>query len=151
MASEVGWGRKMAEQQYPEPTVGALILDPAGRLLLVRSHKWHDKYCVPGGHVELGERLEEALRREAQEETGLDIYDAEFLCFQEFVYDDAYWQRRHFIFFDFACRTTSTQVRLNSEAEEYVWVLPEEAFALPLEPYTVVAIQEYLRRPEGRT
>jgi len=133
-------------QRYPEPTVGALIIDPAGRLLLVRSRKWQDRFAVPGGHIELGERMEEALRREVREETGLEVYDIEFLCFQEFIYDEAFWQPRHFIFFDFACRTHSNDVRLNDEAEAYVWVSPEEALNLLLEPYTVVAVREYLKR-----
>jgi nucleoside triphosphatase len=126
--------------------LGALIFDPQGRLLLVRSHKWRGRYVVPGGHVELGERLVDALAREAKEETGLDVYDPEFLCFQEFVYDDAFWKHRHFIFFDFACRTDSTAVQLNDEAEEYLWIPPGDALSLPLEPYTVSAVREYLKR-----
>lgn len=135
-----------SEQRYPEPTVGAFILDPAGRFLFIRSHKWPGSYTVPGGHVELGERLVEALVREVKEETALDVYDPEFLCFQEFIYDDAFWKRRHFIFFDFACRTDSTAVQLNDEAQEYLWIRPEEALDLLLEPYAVVAVNEYLRR-----
>jgi ubiquinone/menaquinone biosynthesis C-methylase UbiE/ADP-ribose pyrophosphatase YjhB (NUDIX family) len=135
-----------AEQQYPEPTVGALILDRAGRLFLTRAHKWRDKYVVPGGHVELGESLEDALRREIKEETGLDIYDIQFLCFQEFVFDEVFWKPSHFIFFDHVCRTDCTQVRLNDEAQEYVWVSPEEALELPLEPYTETAIRAYLKK-----
>lgn len=67
------------EQLFPEPTVGALIFDPAGRLFLMRSHKWGGKYVVPGGHVELGETLEVALRREVAEETGLSIRDITFV------------------------------------------------------------------------
>lgn len=136
----------MPEQRYPEPTVGALIFDPEGRLLLVRSHKWRGRYVVPGGHIELGERMEEALVREVREETGLDVYDPEFICCHEFIYDDAFWERRHFIFFDFACRTDSTEVRLNAEAQEYVWVAPGEAFRLPLEDYTRKTIETYLRK-----
>ena len=136
----------MPEQQYPEPTVGALILNPEGRLLLVRSRKWRDRFVVPGGHIELGERMEDALRREVREETGLEIHDIEFLCFQEFIYDEAFWKPRHFIFFDFVCRTDSAQVRLNVEAQEHVWAFPEEALELDLEPYTAVAIKEYLKR-----
>jgi len=89
------------EQRFPEPTVGALIIGPDDRLLLIRSDRWKSEWVIPGGHIELGERMEEALRREAKEETGLDVYDIEFLCFQEFVFDEVFWTKSHFIFFDF--------------------------------------------------
>jgi ADP-ribose pyrophosphatase YjhB (NUDIX family) len=57
----------MAQRQFPEPTVGALILGPDGRLLLMRSHKWRNNHVVvPGGRIELGERMEDALRREVK-------------------------------------------------------------------------------------
>jgi nucleoside triphosphatase len=137
-------------QRYPEPTVGALIFDPAGRLFLMRSHKWAGKYVVPGGHVELGETLEAALRREIMEETGLTIYDISFVGVQEFIHDPAYWQPRHFIFFDYACRTDVTEVRLNDEAQEYVWVTVDEALRLPIEPYTEKTIRTYLAQRAGR-
>ncbi len=131
-------------QHYPEPTVGALIFDPAGRLFLMQSHKWAGKYVVPGGHVELGETLEAALRREVAEETGLAIRDIRFVGVQEFIYDAAFWQPRHFIFFDYACRTDQTEVRLNDEAEEYVWATVDEALRLPMDPYTEKAIRACL-------
>jgi nucleoside triphosphatase len=139
----------MAEQQYPEPTVGALIFDPAGRLFLMKSHKWKDKYCIPGGHIELGERVEDAVRREVKEETNLDIGDLEFVSLQEAVYDEDFWQPRHFIFLDFACRTDSTEVKLNDEAEEYVWVPLDKALTLPVEHYTAVVIRKYLGQRES--
>ncbi len=140
----------MPEQQYPEPTVGALIFNAEGKLFLMSSHKWRGKWVVPGGHIELGERMEDALRREVKEETNLDVYDIEFVCFQEFVYDERFWKPSHFIFFDYACRTTGTEVRLNDEAEEYVWVTPQEALTLPVEHYTAVVIRTYLRRQGQR-
>jgi nucleoside triphosphatase len=134
----------MANQQYPEPTVGALIFDSEGHLLLIRSHKWHDKYVVPGGHIELGERIEEALTREVKEETGLDVYDVEFLCIQEFIYDDNFWERKHFIFFDYVCKTDSKNVTLNDEAFDFIWVSVQEALELPIDPYTKVAIEKFI-------
>ncbi len=134
------------KQSYPEPTVGALIFNRERKLLLVRSHKWRNKYVVPGGHIELGETLLAALRREIREETGLDIYDIEFIGIQEFIFDDAFWKKRHFIFFDYACKTNSAQIKLNDESEEYLWVALEDIVDLPIEPYTQRSIQEYLKK-----
>ena len=134
----------MSKQQFPEPTVGIFIFDQQGKLLLLQSHKWPGAYVVPGGHVELGERLEETAVREAKEETGLDIYDLEFVNFQQFIYDPAFWKKRHFIFFDFAARTDSTNVVLNDEAQEYIWIDPQEALELPLDSYTRVSVEKYV-------
>jgi nucleoside triphosphatase len=136
----------MPEQQYPEPTVGGLIFNPAGELFLMKSHKWRDLYTVPGGHIELGESMEAALRRELLEETGLDVYAIEFLCIQEYVFDRYFWEQRHFIFFDFTCRSDSSEATLNDEAEEYVWVPIEDALRLPIDPYTRKAIEEYQKK-----
>lgn len=135
----------MSKQQFPEPTVGALIFSPENKLFLMKSHKWKGKYVIPGGHIELGETIENALKREVKEETNLDIYDIEFVCFQEFIYDDRFWEKKHFIFFDYACRTDVVNAVLNHEAEEYLWVSLEQIADLPVEIYTAHAIREYQR------
>ena len=140
----------MSEQTFPEPTAGALILNAKGEAFLMRSHKWRDKYVIPGGHIELGETIEEALVREIREETGLEIHDIEFIGFQEFIFDDAYWKRRHFIFFDYVCRTDSVEVVLNDEGQAYAWVPLEEALTFPIEPYTRHTIETYIRQQEQR-
>jgi hypothetical protein len=54
----------------------------------------------------------------------------------------------HFIFFEFVCRTESTEVTLNSESEEYLWVPPDEAKELQVDSYTKKAILEYLRNQD---
>ena len=139
----------MADQIFPEPTVGVFIFNQAGELLLLKSHKWPGMYVVPGGHVELGERIEEAVIRETKEETGLDVYGIEFINFQEFIYDPSFWKRKHFIFFDYACRTDSTNVQLNDEAEDYVWVRLSAAVELPLDVYTRTSINRLIERRIG--
>ena len=136
----------MSEQQFPESTVRLLIFNSMGEVILFKSHKWPDQYVLSGGHVELGESLEETAIREAKEETGLDIHDLEFICFQQFIYDPAFWKPRHFIFFNFACKADNTNITLNDEAEEYVWINPREALNLPLDIYTRVSIEKYLDR-----
>ncbi|RJP49197.1 MAG: NUDIX domain-containing protein [Anaerolineaceae bacterium] len=134
----------MADQIFPEPTVGVFVFNKTGEMLLLKSHKWPGKYVVPGGHVELGERIEEAVIREAKEETGLDIYDLKFINFQEFIYAPSFWKKRHFIFFDYVCKADSLQVKLNDEAEEHVWARPEAALHLPLDSYTRTSIEKII-------
>lgn len=136
----------MPDQIFPEPTVGAFIFNPRGELLLLQSHKWPGRYVVPGGHVELGERLEQAVVREAKEETGLDVYETEFINFQQFIHDPAFWKKRHFIFFDFACKTDSMDVSLNDEAEAFTWVEPRAALNLTLDTYTRRSIEAWLQK-----
>ena len=53
--------------------MGALVVNSNGEILLVKSYKWGSKYTVPGGHIELGERSEVAVRREVKEEVGLEV------------------------------------------------------------------------------
>ncbi len=132
------------ESNYPEPTTGVFIFNPAGELLLLKSHKWPGRYVVPGGHVELGERIEDAAVREAREETGLEVYDLEFICFQEFIFDPSFWKAGHYIFFDYRCKTHSSDVKLNDEAEEFTWIKPSQALALPLDRYTGFALEKIL-------
>jgi nucleoside triphosphatase len=136
----------MTDQLFPEPTTGVFIFNPIGELLLLESHKWPGKYVVPGGHVELGERIENAAIREAKEETGLDVYELKFIIFQEFIYDSSFWKPRHFIFFDYACKTDSVDVKLNDEARSYVWVKLEDALNLPLDSYTRTAVEKIIER-----
>ena len=136
----------MPEQLYPEVAVGALIFNPEGKIFLMKSHKWHNKYVMPGGHIELGETIEAALKREIKEETNLDIHDIEFVCAQEFVFGKEFWKKRHFIFLDYACKTSSKEVSLNSEGQESVWVSLDEALKLDVEPYTRNTIKEYLKK-----
>lgn len=101
---------------------------------------------IPGGHIELGEKIEEALKREIKEETGLDVFDIEFICVQEFIFDEKFWKKKHFIFLDYACKTNSSKVRLNSEGQEYVWASLKEALKLPIDSYTRYAIEEYIKK-----
>jgi len=134
----------MKNQFYPEPTTGIFIFNTRGELLLLKSHKWLGKYVVPGGHVELGEKLEEAAIREAKEETGLDVTDLQFLCWQEFIYDPTFWKKRHYIFFDYTGKTESIDVQLNDEAESYIWIDPEKAIDLDIDPYTRNSLNKIL-------
>ncbi len=133
------------KQVYPEPTVGALIRNQEGKLLLVTSHKWFDKLTIPGGHIELGETMEEAVRREVKEEVGLNVRVVRHLLTQEAIFTPEFWKRKHFIFFDFLCESSINQVHVdNRELQDYLWVEPDEALGLNLESFTRRILEKYL-------
>jgi len=133
-------------QNYPEATVGALIVNGKGEILLVRSYKWGTKYTVPGGHIELGERSETAVKREIREEVGLEVEPVRLLLVQEAIYPADYIKHEHYIFLDYLCRTDSSEVKLDGkEIQEYVWTTPSDALQLELESFTRNLVEAYMR------
>lgn len=134
-------------QTYPEATVGALVVSEKGEVLIVRSHKWGNKYTVPGGHIELGERAEDAITREVKEETGLDAEPVELLIVQQAIYPKDFHKHEHYIFMDYVLKAKSSKVQLDGqELQDYVWVKPEEALKLDLEEYTRNFVLKYLNK-----
>ena len=109
----------------------AIVRD--GRVLLVRRAKppAHSLYTLPGGVVEAGETLEQALKREIEEETGLTIEPAALAGHREFIVrDDSHRVSRHFIILAFAARWIAGEPSLNDELAEARWILPEELAGL---------------------
>lgn len=134
------------KQKYPELTVGALIVNKKGEILLVKSPKWFDNYTIPGGHAELGEHLETALIREIQEEVGLDIEIKKLLNWQEAIYSKEFYTPKHFIFFAYYCTTDNPKVKIDGrEIIEFVWIKPEKASKLKIDSFTRKTIGEYLK------
>jgi molecular chaperone GrpE len=80
---------------------------------------------VPGGHVEMGETLDQALRREVMEETGLEIDNIEFAQFQDAINPPEYQKQRHYIFLDFFARVSGGEIKLNEELQEFNWFDPK--------------------------
>ena len=118
---------------FPIPTVGALIRDDSGRMLLFKTAKWSGMWGIPGGKIEWGEPSEEALRREVREETGLEIDRIEFVMVQDSIASTEFYREAHFILLNYTCLALPGQsVTLNGEAQEFVWVHWEQAFELPL-------------------
>ncbi|NTU73792.1 NUDIX domain-containing protein, partial [Candidatus Roizmanbacteria bacterium] len=134
--------------RYPEPIVGLFIFNPKGELLLIKTHKWKGDYSVPGGHIEWGETILDALKREAKEETNLDVVHPQFLCMFEYISDGTFYKQKHMLFLNHRVETASTDVVLNHEAEGYVWITPSDALkTLPIEKYAKTTIEQYLLVP----
>ncbi len=120
--------------QYPLTTVGGLLRDAAGNVLLVRTHKWSNLWGIPGGKVEYGESLEAAFLREIREETGLRAENPRMVMVQEAIEHPEFHAPKHFILINYVADVTGVKpvVTLNDEAEEWRWLSPEIAPELPL-------------------
>ena len=100
-----------------------------GRVLIVRRGcpPAHGLYTLPGGGVELGETLEQAVIREVREETGLAIAPIGLVGFREAIARDAAARvERHFVILPFAARWVGGEIALSEELAEAHWLIPDE-------------------------
>jgi 8-oxo-dGTP diphosphatase len=115
--------------------VGAVVLDPGGRVLLAR--RGHEplmgEWSLPGGAVELGETLEAAVAREVLEETGLAVEVGPVVEVLDRV-DHAPDGRveYHFVIIDYLCRAAGDHLVSGSDADAVQWVRPDELAAYRL-------------------
>ena len=118
--------------QRPFLAVSAAILR-GGKVLIVRRARKPalGVYTLPGGVVEAGETLEDAVRREVREETALDIAPVTLAGHREVVIRDAQGRtERHFVILCFASRWLSGEPQLNDELDEARWIDPADLAGL---------------------
>ena len=104
-----------------------------GRVLIVRraAPPAPGLYTLPGGGVELGETLVEAVIREVGEETGLAIAPVALAGYREVIRRDGQGRiERHFVILPFAARWLSGEVALNEELAAAHWMNPAELAGL---------------------
>ncbi len=134
----------------PVATVGALLFNEAGDVLMIRTHKWSDRWGIPGGKIKRGETAEAALRREVLEETGLEIEDVRWAQVQDCIDCPEFYKRVHFLLLNYTARAVGTRVVLNDEAETHRWMAPRAALAeLELNTPTRVLLESVLAAGGG--
>jgi 8-oxo-dGTP diphosphatase len=104
-----------------------------GRVLIVRRGRPPSAgvYTLPGGGVELGETLQQAVIREVREETGIDIEPIALAGYRQMIMRDAQGKiERHFVILPFAARWIAGEISLNEELAEATWLLPSELSGL---------------------
>lgn len=108
--------------------MGALIFED-GMILLVERGKEPLKgfWSIPGGIVETGEKLEEGIRREVLEETGLDVEPySMFEIFERIIPDVEGKPEYHYVLIDYLCRRLSGEPVAASDVSRVAWVSEPE-------------------------
>jgi ADP-ribose pyrophosphatase YjhB (NUDIX family) len=128
---------------YPITTVGALVTGPDDKILITETTKWRGTWGIPGGKVNWGETLEQALLREFQEEVGLDLHHIQFALLQEAVNDPQFIQESHFILVNYYARSNNCTITTNDEIVRWAWVTPLDALSYPLNTFTRILVEHY--------
>jgi ADP-ribose pyrophosphatase len=137
----------MSRPLRPVVGVGGVVVYE-GRVALIRRAKppLRGRWTVPGGTVELGETLKEALVREMLEETGLSVRPRELVEVFDRIETDAEGVRYHFVIVDYLCDYVSGELRAGSDAEAAAFVRPDELAAYRLPDKAREVVLEAFRR-----
>jgi ADP-ribose pyrophosphatase YjhB (NUDIX family) len=139
------------KRDYPEHPiigVGAVIVE-GGRVLLVRrdTEPLRGEWSVPGGMLELGEKLHDGVRREALEETGLQVEPGEVLDVFDSIFTDGLGRTQyHYVLIDYLCHPVSGEARAGSDASDVRWVSAEALPAMGLRQATEQVLRKGLQR-----
>jgi 8-oxo-dGTP diphosphatase len=125
---------------------GVVLID--GRVVLIRRGKepLRGRWVIPGGTVELGETLHEALVREMQEETGLVVRPREVVLVFDRIQREGPTVEYHYVIIDYACDYLSGELRAGSDAAEVALVAPDELGRYDLPPQALDLVLDVFRR-----
>ncbi|MGI9365476.1 MAG: NUDIX hydrolase [Rhizobiaceae bacterium] len=144
----------MASRHYPsKPLLGACtaIWREDTILLAKRSvAPYANSWAMPGGLVEVGEKLEQAARREVLEETGLVLGGLVFNRFHEIIMkDDAGEIERHFVLAMFVAISKTGEAVAGDDAAEVAWFTIDDLENVTLTGHTMTFVRESLTfRPQ---
>ncbi len=152
---------EFVKRDYPDRPivgVGAVVVD-GGRALVVRraTEPLKGQWSIPGGMLELGEKLREGIVREVREETGLEVEVFDVLDVFDSIFPDEEGRTQyHYVLIDFLCRPKTTpfnpkeglggapELRAGSDVSEAKWVSAEEVGKLEMKAATVGVIRKGL-------
>jgi 8-oxo-dGTP diphosphatase len=145
----------MSKREYPERPVvgvGAIVLRGSGEsreVLLIRrgSEPLKGQWSLPGGGLETGEKLEDGLRREVREETGLEVNILGLAGVYDRIMPDAAGKAQfHYVLIDYVCGVAGGMMKAGGDAAEVRWVAEQGLDALEITALTLPVIKEVLAK-----
>jgi ADP-ribose pyrophosphatase YjhB (NUDIX family) len=136
-------------KQFPTHiiAVDGIIENDNNEILLVKN-RHHGVYTVPGGQVEVGENLIEALKREVREEAGVEVEVGKLICVSSntCTYEgfNGYGMIPTKVMFGFTCKYISGELQTSDETSETIWVKKEEVLNHISVPNLIKRFEAYL-------
>jgi 8-oxo-dGTP diphosphatase len=137
-------------REYPARpflAVGCIVIRD-GQVLLIQRGKRpsYGRWSIPGGAVEIGETLRDAIVREVFEETGIEIEVGPLVeVVERIVREDDSKIRFHYVIVDFGALYLSGSPRAGDDSIGASWARLDELGAYNLAPQTVEVIQKAVR------
>ena len=124
-------------------TVGCIIEKNGKVLLTLRNcEPFKNHWCLPGGHIEYGEKAIDAVKREVKEETGLDIKPAFFRYYDE-IYKNIKW---HAIVVIFVSKAFGRIKKQEQEVKDIKWFDKNGIFKLPFAFRHKEVLKDYFKK-----
>jgi ADP-ribose pyrophosphatase YjhB (NUDIX family) len=130
------------------PGASAIVTDDQGRILLQRRSD-NARWALPGGVMDIGESIGQAIVREVQEETGFEVKPENIVGVYSdpghvFAYDDGEVRQQFSVCF--VCRIVGGELQVSKESSEVAFFSPEEIEGLEMHESIRLRIQHYLER-----
>ena len=137
--------------KHPIPGVAATIIHENRILLALRGKPpSQGMWGLPGGVVEVGETLEEAVVREIKEETSVDVEPIKLITIFDTIRRDKEGRiKTHFILFEYLCKYLGGEVKAASDAPDARWISLDALDSIDIMHSTRRFIQKTLKTHEG--
>ena len=133
------------------PAASAIVIDQDGRILLHRRDD-NELWSIPGGAMEVGERIADTVIREVEEETGLEVKPERVVGIYsnpQHVVEYADGEVRQQFSVCFACRVVDGDLAVSNESLEVGFFTPAQIKAMPMHESIRLRIRHYLEpRPQ---
>jgi mutator protein MutT len=138
------------KRDYPnQPIAGvAGVIIHKNKILLTKrgNEPGYGKWGLPGGVVELGEKVDDAVKREVFEETGIEVETIKILTVFDSIRKDKTGKIRfHYILIEFLCRYIQGDIHSSDDALDAKWVPLEKLDEFDIMPFTKSFVREVIK------
>jgi 8-oxo-dGTP diphosphatase len=126
--------------------VGGVVVRDGKAVIIKRANEpYKGQWSIPGGRLELGESLVDAVRRELREETGLDVQVGPLIDVFERILRDDDGVRYHFVIVDYLCTCIGGSLCAGDDAADAMWVASDDLATYDIRESAVAVIRKGLR------